>query len=150
MFVSVVKKGGNTNLLEHCDDIPNKFCKDTKLYDSPAAHVGMVLPNIFLIYFGQDIPLGPIMSDDTKLAFECLWSGYEAWSIMAGVALKNLSEINIVIENATTDKLEDFDNFSKKYFCYKLENASVILTRAGPCLSVTLVSWMITLSCHPS
>ena len=99
----------------------------------------MVLPNNFLIYFGQDVPLGPITSDNTKLEFERLGSGYEAWIIMAGEALKNLTEIDIVIENATTDKLEDFDNFAKKYFCYKLENAGIILTRARPCLSVTLV-----------
>ena len=99
----------------------------------------MVLTNIFLIYFRQDMPLGPIMSGDTKLVFECLGSGYEAWSTMAGVALENLSEINIVIENATTDKLEDFIKFAKKYFRYELEHAGIIPTRAGPCLSVTLV-----------
>ena len=99
----------------------------------------MVLPNIFLIYFGQDIPLGPIMSDDTKLAFERLGSVYEAWSIMAGVALENLSEIDMVIENATIDKPDDFNVFAKKHFCYKSENAVIIPTRAGPCLSVTLV-----------
>ena len=92
MFVSADEKVGNANLLKHGDDIPNKFCKDTKWYDSPAVHVGMVLPNIFLIYFGHDIPLGPIMSKDTMLAFERLGSGYKAWSIMAGVALENLSE----------------------------------------------------------
>ena len=90
------------------------------------------------------------MSKNTKLVFKRLGSGYKAWSIMAVVALKNLSEIDMVVENATIDKPDDFDIFAKEYFCYKLENASVILTRAGPCLSVTLVSWMITLSCHPS
>ena len=74
----------------------------------------MVLPNIFLIYFGQDIPLGPIMSNGTKLAFERLGTGYKAWSIMAGVALKNLSEIDMVIENATIDKPNEFDDFAKK------------------------------------
>ena len=66
MFLSIIKKGGNTNLLKHGEDIPNEFCKDTKWYDSPAA----VLPNIFLIYLGQDIPLGTIMSNNTKLAFK--------------------------------------------------------------------------------
>ena len=58
----------------------------------------MVLPNIFLIYLGQDIPFGPITSVNTKLAFERLGSGYEAWSIMAGATLENLSKIDIIIE----------------------------------------------------
>ncbi len=75
----------------------------------------MVLPNIFLIYFGQDIPLSPVMSDSTKLEFERLGTGYEAWSIMAGVALENLSKNNMVIENANIDKPNEFDDFAKKH-----------------------------------
>ena len=58
---------------------------------------------------------------------------------MAGVALENLSEIDMVIENATIDKPDEFDVFAKKYFCFELENVGVIPTRTGPCLSVTLV-----------
>ena len=60
----------------------------------------MVLPNIFLIYFGQDIPLGPVTSDDTKLAFDRLGTGYEAWSIMAGLALENLSNIAMILDKS--------------------------------------------------
>ena len=99
----------------------------------------MVLPNIFLIYFGQDIPLGPVMSGGTKLAFERLGTGCEAWSIMAGVALENLSEINMVIENANIDKPNEFNDFAKKYLCYELASVGIEATRTGPCLSVTLV-----------
>jgi hypothetical protein len=100
----------------------------------------MVLPNIFLIYFGQDIPLGPITSDDTKLAFERLGTGYEAWSIMAGVALEHLDDIDVVIKNASNDNNRDeFKEFAKKYLCYDLASAGIKATRTGPCLSVTLV-----------
>ena len=52
VFVSILEKEGDVhllNLLEHGDDIPNKFRKDTKCQDSLETHVGMVLPNIFLI-----------------------------------------------------------------------------------------------------
>jgi hypothetical protein len=142
MFVSILEKDGDVhllNLLEHGNDIPNEFRKDTKWHDSKETHVGMVRPNIFLIYFGQDIPLGPVTSDGTKLAFERLGTGYEAWSIMAGVALINLIEIDMVIENATTDNLDDFKKFTKKYLCYELASAGIKATRSGPCLSVTLV-----------
>ena len=38
MFFSVVEKGGDADLFEHGDDIPNEFCKDTKWQDSPSAH----------------------------------------------------------------------------------------------------------------
>jgi hypothetical protein len=99
----------------------------------------MVLPNIFLIYFGQDIPLGPVTPDDTKMAFECLGTSYKAWSIMAGVALKNRSEIDMVIENAKTDKPNKFIDFAKKYLCYEFASAGIEAASTGPCLSVTLV-----------
>ena len=69
MFYSVIKKGCSADLIEHGDDILDEFCKETKWYQSSAAHVGMSLPNIFLIYFRQDIPLGPITSDRTRMAF---------------------------------------------------------------------------------
>ena len=82
IFFSAIKKGCNADLIEHGDNIPDEFCKETKWHQSLATHVGMVLPNIFLVYFGQNIPLGPIMSEKIKLAFDCLGSGYEAWSIM--------------------------------------------------------------------
>ncbi len=94
---------------------------------------------MFPIYFGQDIPLGPVTSDDTKLAFERLGTGYKAWSIMAGVTLKNLSEINMVLNNATTDNIDEFKEFTKKHLCYELASAGIKATRTGPCLSVTLV-----------
>ena len=73
MFFAVVEKECDADLLNHGDNIPDEFCKDTKLHQSLAAHVGMALPNIFLIYFEKNIPLGPITSDETKLAFN-LWA----------------------------------------------------------------------------
>jgi hypothetical protein len=142
MFISILGKGGDVNtlnLIEHGDDIPDEFRKDTSWYNTAETHVGMVLPNIFLIYFGQDIPYGLVTSDDTKLAFERLGTGYEAWSIMAGVALKNLSEIDTIVDNATTGNLDELKEFTKKYLCYVLANAGIKATRAGPCISVTLV-----------
>jgi hypothetical protein len=99
----------------------------------------MVLPNIFLIYFGQDIPLGPVTSGDTKLAFERLGTGYEAWSIMAGVALKNLTKIDMLIDNATIGNIDELKEFTNKYLCYELATVGIKATRTGPCLSVTLI-----------
>ena len=54
MFFAVFKKECNADLLEHGDNIPDEFCKDTKWHRSLSTHVGMALPNIFLIYFGQN------------------------------------------------------------------------------------------------
>jgi hypothetical protein len=143
MFFSIIERDNDVhllNLIEHGDDIPNNFRKDTKWYESPATHVGTVLPNVFLIYFGQDVPLGPITSDDTKLAFERLGTGYETWSIMAGAALEHLDNIDVVVENASKDNDRDeFNKFAKKYLCYDLASAGIKATRTGPCLSVTLV-----------
>ena len=143
MFISIVERDDNVhllNLIEHGDDITNDFRKDTKWHDSTATHVGTVLPNMFLIYFGQDVPLGPVTSDDTKLAFERLGTGYETWSIMAGVALEHLDDIDVVVENASNNNnRNEFKEFAKKYLCYDLASAGIKATRTGPCLSVTLV-----------
>ncbi len=95
---------------------------------------------MFLIYFGQDVPLGPVTSDDTKLTFERLGTGYETWSIMAGVALEHLDNIDVVVENASNNNnCDEFKEFAKKYLCYDLASAGIKATRTGPCLSVTLV-----------
>ena len=88
MFFAVIKKGCDADLLDHGDDIPDESHEDTKWYQSLAVHVGMAFPNIFLIYFGKNIPLSTITSDETKLAFDCLGTSYKAWSIMVGMALK--------------------------------------------------------------
>ena len=88
----------------------------------------MALPNIFLIYFGQNILLGPITSDKTKLAFDRLGTSYEAWSIMIGMALKYQAEINLVIDNASIDKSVDLNNFGKQYFCYDSAGAGISAT----------------------
>ena len=58
---------------------------------------------------------------------------------MAGVALKNLTKIDMVIDNATTDNLDEFKEFAKKHLCYEVARVGIEATRTGPCLSVTLV-----------
>jgi hypothetical protein len=57
---------------------------------------------------------------------------------MAGVALENLSEIDMVLDNATNDNIDEFKEFTKKHLCYELASAGINATRLGPCLSVTL------------
>ena len=58
---------------------------------------------------------------------------------MDRVALKNVSKIDMVIENANINKPNKFNDIAKKYLCYELASAGIEATRMGPFLSVTLV-----------
>jgi hypothetical protein len=46
---------------------------------NPTRYVCALLPNFFILYFGQKPPTGDITSDDVKLEFLALGKGYDAW-----------------------------------------------------------------------
>jgi hypothetical protein len=51
-----------------------KFTKDWKSFVDPIR--GTFLPNLFIVYFGQEIPQGSISSDDVKIAMAKMGPGY--------------------------------------------------------------------------
>ena len=46
-------------------------------YGSGTPYVGLLLPNFFILYFGQKPPTGDVPSDDVKMAFSKVSAGYE-------------------------------------------------------------------------
>ncbi len=41
--------------------------------------IGALFPNVFIVYFGQDFPQGTISSDNIKVKFAKLGTGYGLW-----------------------------------------------------------------------
>jgi hypothetical protein len=52
------------------------------------AIIGVLFPNFFTVYFGQDFPKGDIYSDDIKVNFAKLGTGYSLWICAAAEAIK--------------------------------------------------------------
>jgi hypothetical protein len=50
--------------------------------------IGVLFPNFFIVYFGQDFPKGDISSDDIKVSFAKLGAGYSRWISAAAEAIK--------------------------------------------------------------
>ncbi len=59
---------------------------------------GTLLPNFFIVYFGQEIPHGIINSDDEKTTMAKLGSGYDHWALTVYNAINNMDDINYVID----------------------------------------------------
>jgi hypothetical protein len=50
--------------------------------------IGVLFPNVFIVYFGQDFPKGDISLDDIKVNFAKLGPGYSLWISAAAEAIK--------------------------------------------------------------
>jgi hypothetical protein len=52
------------------------------------AIIGVLFPNFFIVYFGQDFPKCDISSDNIKENFAKLGAGYSLWISAAAEAIK--------------------------------------------------------------
>ena len=59
--------------------LKNKALANTDWFDTREQYVAVLLPNFFILYFGQKPPTGDIMSDYVKMAFTTIGTGYETW-----------------------------------------------------------------------
>ncbi len=50
--------------------------------------IGALFPNFFIVYFRQDFPQGGISSDDIKVKFTKLGTGYNLWVSATAEAIK--------------------------------------------------------------
>ena len=58
-----------------------------------------LLPNFFILFFGQKPPTGDITSDDVRMEFTTLGKGYEAWCTGAEQAITSSAKIATVLSN---------------------------------------------------
>ena len=69
LFTCITKKDKVNGIISHGADFENNCLVNTDWFDSGTNYVGCLLPNFFMIYFGQKPPTGDITSGNVKLAF---------------------------------------------------------------------------------
>ena len=69
LFGCITAKEKVDGMMHHKSDFKNNVLVNTDWYNLGTAYVGLLLPNFFILYFGQKPPAGDITSDDVKLAF---------------------------------------------------------------------------------
>ena len=101
--------------------------------------MAVLLPNFFILYFSQKPPSRDIMSDDVKMEFLTLGTGYETWCTLAGQAINSSRKIETVLNNAASAVNHDHTAFFQKYFD-KNWTGEMELTSKGPTLTILVVS----------
>ncbi len=91
----------DTSLI-HGDDLPKELLSKTNWNDFKESIVGTLIPNFFITYFGQDLPLGDISDDEIKAKLVRLGTGYELWANTANNAVEKLDNILSVMEKIKT------------------------------------------------
>ena len=115
-------------------DLENKALANTDWFDSPDKKcVCALLPNFFILYFGQKPPTGDIMSDNVKMAFTTIGTGYQTWCTLAGMAITSSCTIAMVLNNAAAAPGHNHTAFVQKYFD-KDWTGKMELTTKGPTL----------------
>jgi hypothetical protein len=84
--------------LNHGDDLPKESLSETDWNDFEEPIVGTLIPNLFITYFGQDLPNGDISDDEIKAKLVCLGTGYELCANTANDDVKNLDDVLSVME----------------------------------------------------
>ena len=93
LFACIAEKEKLDTLLKYLLDLENEALANTDWFDTPKKYVCALLPNFFILYFGQKPPTGDIMSDDVKMAFSRLGKGYETWCTIAEEAINSSRKI---------------------------------------------------------
>ena len=101
LFPCVIPKEYNY-ILPHGMDIPSNLIVDLTWQGWAITFVCVVVPNVFLFYFGQDIPQGCMSMDSTKAAFGRLGPGYATWISLANELLEEDENMYKVFHNGIT------------------------------------------------
>jgi hypothetical protein len=100
---------------------------------------GTLLPNFFIVYFGQKIPQGSITSDDEKTTMAKLGSGYDLWVSMVSDAIDNMDDFNYVIDAFSAVHNLSLCAFYKKHFYGRYEETTSLPILGSPYGTITMV-----------
>ena len=139
MFACIAEKEKLDTLLKYLLDLENEALANTNWFNSTKKYVCALLPNFFILYFGQKTPTGDIMSDDVKMAFATLGKGYETWCTIAEEAINSARKIATVLTTAAEEANYDHVGFVQKYFDKNWMGNKMQLIADGPMLLIMLV-----------
>ena len=107
LFGCITRKDKVDAMMLYKLDFKNDALVNTDWHDSGTTYVGLLLPNFFILYFGQKPPTGDVMSDAVKLAFSKVGTGYETWCIFAEASIYSSLKIATVLSNAASEVNHD-------------------------------------------
>jgi hypothetical protein len=100
---------------------------------------GTLLPNFFIVYFGQEIPQGNITSDDVKITMAKLGTGYGLWVSTISKAIKNMDDITYVIDSFNAVDNLSLEGFYKKHLHALYEETTSLPISGSPYGTITTV-----------
>ena len=115
-FGCIISKTNAESALKHGLDLENDMLGNTDWQNSTTTYVGYLLPNFFIIYFGQKPPIGNITKDDLKMAFGNLGLGYNTWITLLEEAINTKHKIETVLDDEAAEDNYNRIAFVKKYF----------------------------------
>jgi hypothetical protein len=140
MFAFVAQQAEMVGVMSYLHELEREVLATTAwqmVDDDPGRYVCALLPNFFIIYFGQNPPTGDITSDDVKLQFTALGTGYDTWCTGAVSAITESRDIAKVRAHLTQ---VDDDNAWIKHYCDNTwTGTKMTLGENGPCLPITMV-----------
>ena len=129
-------------LLKHTEVTP--FSSEHLTYtgdlkDLPDPVRGTFLPNLYIVYFGQEIPQGNISSDDEKTAMAKMGPGYALWGMTDSKAIKNMEDIDTVMDAFSAVDNLSHDDYYKKHFYARYVRAVSLSVAGAPYGTITTV-----------
>ena len=101
--------------------------------------MGLLLPNFFILYFGQKPPTGDIMSEDANMAFLKVGMGYKTWCTFAEDTINSSRKIATVLSGMAAKVSYDHAAFVQKYFSKRWMGNGMQLTANGPAPPIMLI-----------
>ena len=126
-------------MMPHELDFANNGLVNTDWHNSGTAYVGLLIPNFFILYFGQKPPTGDETPYAVKLAFLKVGAGYGTWCTFAEAAIYSSLKIATVLSNAASKVNYNHADFAKKYFSKHWTGDGMQLTGDGPATPIMLV-----------
>jgi hypothetical protein len=94
--------------------------------------IGVLFPNFFIVYFGQDFPQGGISSNDIKVNFAKLGAGYNLCVSAAAKAIDKKNDIYEVLGAASEQTDYSRTDFFKSHFFLSYDPAKSLPIASGP------------------
>jgi hypothetical protein len=96
------------------------------------AIIGVLFPNFFIVYFGQDFPKGDISLDNIKVKFAKIGAGYSLWISAAAEVIKKKEDIREVLGAAAKNTSYSKTDFIKSHFFPYYDPSKSLPTASGP------------------
>jgi hypothetical protein len=144
LFPFVETTASMSGLLKHTEVtqlLPEHLKHTTDLKDMANPIRGTLLPNFFIVYFGQEIPHRIITSDDEKTTMAKLGSGYDLWVSTVSDAIINMDDIDYIIDAFSAVDNLSLSAFYKKNFYGRYEETTSLPISGSPYGTITMVQF---------